>query len=484
MPTPDRDIDAYVSPLASRFASREMQALWSPRRKFSLWRRLWLALARAEQRLGLAVTDEQIDAIADNLDVTPEQLDRAAEIERELRHDVMAHVHLLGELAPAARPIIHLGATSQFVNCNAETLILKDALDLVATKTARAIDVLADLAETHQDLPTLAFTHYQPAQPTTMGRRFAGWAYDLTLCLERLERTAGELRLRGAKGATGTQASFLKLFGGDHAKVDQLDALVCESLGFGETQRHLLTTQTYPRVVDAFVLSELAALAAVIHKIAGDIRLLASRKEADEPVAGAQIGSSAMPYKQNPMRCERAAGLCRFVMNLAPNALQTAANQWFERTLDDSSNRRLSLPESFLGIDGALDLLHNVGAGLVVHEGPVRANLKAEMPFLATENIMMEAVAKGRDRQEAHEAIRRHARAAGAVVKDQGKPNDLLERLAADPLFAGVDVEAQLDPAAYVGLAARQVDRFLEEIAAPIRERYRDRLAPPPEPSV
>ena len=222
----------------------------------------------------------------------------------------------------------------------------------------------------------------------------------------------------------------------------------------------------------------------MIHKIAGDIRLLASRKEADEPVAGAQIGSSAMPYKQNPMRCERAAGLCRFVMNLAPNALQTAANQWFERTLDDSSNRRLSLPESFLGVDGALDLLHNVGAGLVVHEGPVRANLKAEMPFLATENIMMEAVARGRDRQETHEAIRRHARAAGAVVKDQGKPNDLLERLAADPLFAGVDVEAQLDPAAYVGLAARQVDRFLEEIAAPIRERYRDQLAPPTEPSV
>ena len=235
MPTPHRDIDAYVSPLASRFASREMQALWSPRRKFTLWRRLWLTLARAEQRLGLDITDEQINAIEANLEVAPEQLDRAAEIERELRHDVMAHVHLLGELAPAARPIIHLGATSQFVNCNAETLILRDALELVAVKTARAIDVLADLAETHQDLPTLAFTHYQPAQPTTMGRRFAGWAYDLTLCLERLERTAGELRLRGAKGATGTQASFLKLFGGDHAKVDQLDTLVCESLGFGET---------------------------------------------------------------------------------------------------------------------------------------------------------------------------------------------------------------------------------------------------------
>lgn len=481
MPTP---IDTYVSPLASRFASAQMQAIWSPEHKFGLWRRLWLALAEAEQSLGLPVTDEQLDAIRANLAVTPDQLARAAEIERELRHDVMAHVHLLGELAPAARPVIHLGATSQFVNCNAETLMLRDATRLICTKAARAIDVLADLAEAHRDLPTLAFTHYQPAQPTTAGRRFAGWAYDLSLCLERLERTERELRLRGAKGATGTQASFLRLFDHNAEKVEALDALVCEKLGFEPDRRLLLTGQTYPRVIDAFVLGELAALAACAHKVCNDIRLLSNRKEVDEPIGTAQIGSSAMPYKQNPMRCERATGLCRFVMNLAPNALQTAATQWLERTLDDSSNRRLTLPEAFLALDGALDLLHNVGAGLVVHEGPVRANLAAEMPFMATENLMMEAVTLGRDRQDVHEAIRKHSRAAGVVVKDEGKPNDLLARLAAEPLLEGIDLEGHLDPAAYTGLAAAQVDRFLATVAAPIRERYHDRLAPPPEPAV
>ncbi len=482
---PIEDLDAYASPLALRFASREMQALWSPRARFTLWRKLWLALATAEKDLGLDITDAQLDAIRNNLELTPDQLARAATIERELRHDVMAHVHLLGELAPEAKPIIHLGATSQFVNCNAETLLLKDALHLVCVKAARAIDVLADLAETHRDLPTLAFTHYQPAQPTTVGRRCAGWAYDLTLCLQRLERTHSELRLRGAKGATGTQASFLNLFEGDREKARELDRRVCAALGFTEDhQRHTLTSQTYPRVADAFVLSDLAALAAVIHKITSDIRLLSNRKEADEPVANAQIGSSAMPYKQNPMRCERAAGLCRFVISLAPNALHTAAAQWFERTLDDSSNRRLSLPESFLATDGALDLLHNVGAGLVIHEGPVRAALRAEMPFMASENVMMEAVKQGRDRQDVHEAIRKHARAAAAVVKDEGKPNDLMQRLAAEPLLEGVDLEGLLDPAAYTGLAASQVDRFLETTIAPIRTRYKDHLAPPPEPAV
>ncbi len=482
--TPVAPIDGYVSPLATRFASRRMQALWSPRKKFGLWRRLWLALAESERKLGLDITDEQIEAIGANLDVDEAQLERAAAIEAELRHDVMAHVHLLGELAPAARPIIHLGATSQFVNCNAETLLLRESLELVCVKTARVIDVLGDLAETHRDLPALAFTHYQPAQPTTMGRRFAGWAYDLTLCLERLERTAGELRFRGTKGATGTQASFLRLFDGDHQKVEELDRLVSAAFGFGSDRRLLLTGQTYPRVIDAFVLGELASTAAQLCKICNDVRLLSSRKEVDEPMGSAQIGSSAMPYKQNPMRCERATGLCRFVMNLAPNALQTAATQWLERTLDDSANRRLSLPEAFLALDGALDLMHNVGAGLVVHEGPVRANLRAEMPFMATENVMMEAVKRGADRQEIHERIRKHSRAAGAKVKNEGKPNDLLERLAGEPLLEGVDVESLLDPSAYIGLAARQVDRFLEEVAAPVRERYRDRLSPAPEPSV
>jgi len=314
-------IDGYLSPLATRFASARMQGIWSPRRKFGLWRRLWLALAESERALGLEISETQIAALRANLDVDEAQLERAAEIERELRHDVMAHVHLLGELAPVARPIIHLGATSQYVNCNAETLLLREALDLVCVKTARVIDVLADLGEAHRDLPTLAFTHYQPAQPTTMGRRFAGWAHDLALCLERLERTTEELRFRGAKGATGTQASFLQLFDGDHQKVEELDRLVAAAFGFEDDRRLLLTGQTYPRVIDAFVLGELASTAAQLHKICNDVRLLSNRKEVDEPMGASQVGSSAMPYKQNPMRCERATGLCRFVMNLAPNAL-------------------------------------------------------------------------------------------------------------------------------------------------------------------
>lgn len=474
----------YVSPLASRNASREMQAVWSDRRRFGLWRRLWLALAEAEAELGLPISPGQIAELRAHLEPTDAEIDAAAAHERRLRHDVMAHVHALGDAAPGARPIIHLGATSQFVNCNAETLLQRDALDLVCVKVARVIDSFASFAERRRATPTLAFTHYQPAQPTTVGRRAAGWAYDLSLCLDRLEWTRDSLRLRGAKGATGTQASFLALFDGDAAKVERLDALVCEKLGFTADGRHTLTNQTYPRVCDAFVLSDLAATASVIHKICNDIRLLCNRKELDEPFGDAQIGSSAMPYKQNPMRCERATGLARFVMSLAHNALDTAATQWLERTLDDSANRRLSLPESFLALDGCLDLLHNVAGGLVVHEAAARANLLAELPFLASENLMMAAVRLGRDRQEVHEAIRRHARAAGAVVKDEGAPNDLLDRLRGEPLLAGVDLGAELDPARYVGLAPEQVDKFISEVAAPIRSRYAARLAPAPEPSV
>lgn len=461
-----------------------MQAIWSPRRKFGLWRRIWLALAEAEQSLGLSITDEQLAELRSHLDPTDAEFTAAAAHEKRLRHDVMAHVHALGDVAPKARPIIHLGATSQFINCNTEIILLRDALDLVAIKTARVIDALADFGTAWRDLPTLAFTHYQPAQPTTVGRRAAGWAYDLSLCLERIERTRDALRLRGVKGATGTQASFLALFEGDSAKVEQLDVLVCEKLGFTADQRLLLTGQTYPRVIDAFVLSDLAAHASVIHKICNDIRLLSNRKELDEPFGDSQIGSSAMPYKRNPMRCERATGLARFVMSLAHNAYDTAATQWLERTLDDSANRRLSLPESFLALDGCLDIMHNVGAGLIVHEATVRNNLLAELPFLASENLMMAAVKLGRDRQEVHEAIRRHSQAAGTRVKDEGLSNDLIERLRDEPLLAGVDLDRELDPAKYVGLAPRQVDRFLSEVAAPIRARYADHLAPPPEPNV
>jgi adenylosuccinate lyase len=480
----DDALTTYVSALGERFASRQMQRLWSPATKFGLWRRLWLALAEAEQELGLPITDEQISALRAHLEVTGEDLERAAAHERELRHDVMAHVHALGDAAPVAKPIIHLGATSQFVNCNAEIIQLRDSLSLVCVKLARCIDALSDFAHTWRDMPTLAFTHFQPAQPTTVGKRASVWAYDLVLCLERLEAMRDGLRLRGVKGATGTQASFLSLFDGDALKVEALDRAVCERLGWDPDQRLAVTGQTYPRVIDAFVLGDLAATAASVHKICTDIRLLAHRKEVDEPMASAQIGSSAMPYKRNPMRCERACGLARFVMSLAANALHTASSQWLERTLDDSSNRRLTLPEAFLALDGALDLMHNVASGLEVHTAVVRASVMAELPFMVTENLMMEAVRLGLDRQDVHEAIRRHSRAAAAVVKDEGKPNDLLARLANEPLLAGVDVEGALDPMQYVGLAPRQVDRFVAEVATGVRRRYSDDLAESPEPHV
>lgn len=485
MPPAPRDVSAdrpdprsgYVSALAERNASPEMQEIWSARRKFGTWRRIWLALAEAERELGLPITAEQIAALQAHLDLTENDYANAAEHERRLRHDVMAHIHALGDAAPAARAIIHLGATSQDINCNCELLQLRDALDLVCVKTARVIDALATFAAKWRDTACLAMTHLQPAQPTTVGRRAANWAYDLSLCLARLERTRDDLRLKGAKGATGTQASYLALFDGDAAKAEALDRLLVEKLGVDAELRYLLTGQTYPRVVDAFVLGELASMAATVHKMANDIRLLASRKELDEPFGAGQVGSSAMPYKRNPMRSERATGLCRFVMATAQNALDTAATQWLERTLDDSSNRRLSLPESFLAIDGALDLMHGVAEGLEVHEATVRANLAAELPFMATENIMMAAVKRGADRQKVHEAIRVHAQAAGERVKDQGLPNDLAERLARAPLLKGVDVQAEMDPARFVGLAARQVDAFVKEVAAMVRKRYAGRLS-------
>lgn len=462
--------DSYRTPLESRYASAEMRAIWSDRRKFGTWRRLWLALAEAQHELGLEVTAEQVAAIRAHLDDI--DFAAAAEHERRLRHDVMAHVHTLGDAAPEARGILHLGATSQFVNCNTELLQLRDALELTAGKLACVIDALATFAEVHRARPTLAFTHFQPAQPTTVGKRAAAWAYDLALALEDVEHRLETLRFRGVKGTTGTQASFLYLFGGDHDKVEQLDELVTQKMGWPIERRYVVTGQTYPRIVDAQILSTLASGAAAVHKCATDLRLLANRKELEEPFEKEQIGSSAMAYKRNPMRCERTCALTRFVMSLAQNGYDTAATQWLERTLDDSANRRLALPEAFLALDGSLDTMHNVASGLVVHDATVANNLMAELPFMATENIMMAAVAAGADRQEAHELIRQHSQAAAHRVKAEGLDNDLIERLRGEAMFASLDLDAILDPTAFVGRAPEQVDEFVTAVVAPIRARY------------
>ncbi len=465
----------YQSPLESRYASKAMQQIWSAQRKFSTWRRLWLALAEAQQELGLPITIEQLNELRDHLDDI--DYTAAAEHERRLRHDVMAHIHTLGEKAPNARPIIHLGATSQFVNCNTELLQIRDALALIAHKLARVIHALGLFAIEFRDIPTLGFTHYQPAQPTTVGKRATLWAYDLVLALEDIEHRLDTLRFRGAKGATGTQASFLNLFDGDETKVEKLDALVTEKMDWPAAMRFVVTGQTYPRLVDAQVLNALAVTAAAVHKSCNDIRLLANRKEVEEPFEKEQIGSSAMAYKRNPMRCERATGMARFVMSLAQNPLNTAAAQWFERTLDDSANRRLAIPEAFLALDGVLDIMHNVCSGLVVYEKTIRANLMAELPFMASENIMMAAVAAGADRQEAHEVIRTHSQAAAERVKREGATdNDLLQRLQGEPMFHSVDLNAVMDPAAYVGRAPEQVDQFMAVVVEPIRNRYREHL--------
>jgi len=463
--------DTYRSPLETRYASAEMRAIWSDRRRHGLWRRLWLALAEAEQQLGVEITDEQIAELREHLDDI--DYESVAHYEKQLRHDVMAHIHALGDVAPKARPIIHLGATSQFVNCNSELIVLRESLQLIGAKTARVITALGDFAHRHRDLPTLGFTHFQPAQPTTVGKRATLWAHDFALALQDIEHRLDTLRFRGVKGATGTQASFLHLFNGDAEKVEQLDRLVTEKMGFDVDKRYAVTGQTYPRLVDAQVINALAVAAAAFARCATDIRLLAHRRELEEPFEDTQIGSSAMAYKRNPMRCERATALARFVMSLAQNPLHTAATQWLERTLDDSANRRLVLPESFLALDGILDIMHNIASGLVVYEDVVRANLVAELPFIATENLMMAAVQHGADRQQAHEVIRTHSQAAAQAVK-HGQSNDLLDRLRHDRLFTNVNLEETLDPRRYIGRAPQQVDAFINEVVAPIRSRYAD----------
>jgi len=464
----------YESPLATRNASPAMQVIWSPQRKFSTWRRLWLALAEAERTLGLEITSEQVEDIRNHLkDI---DFDVAKRYERQLRHDVMAHVHALGDQAPKAKPIIHLGATSQFVVCNTQLLQIRDALELVAGKLATVIDALARFAERYKSLPTLGFTHYQPAQPTTVGKRACLWAHDLVIALQEVEHRLKSLRFRGVKGTTGTQASFLALFDGDHEKVEKLDRLVTEKMGWPAEKRFAVTGQTYPRVVDGLVASTLAATAAACQKFATDLRLLANRKELEEPFEQKQVGSSAMAYKRNPMRCERICGLSRFVIGMVQTTFTTAAEQWMERTLDDSSCRRLTLPEPFLAIDGVLDLVINVARGMVVYEKTIAANLAAELPFMATENLMMAAVRRGADRQEVHEVIRAHSQAAAQQVKLQGQPNDLLDRLSGESVFAGIDLHAELEPSKFIGRAPQQVQTFLREVVEPLRQRYAAQL--------
>ena len=609
--------DTYTSPLAARNASEAMLRLWSPRHKFNTWRRIWLAVAEAQHEItkdqhphkhpnkqpdrqgglsspshqesppsrsgcmpGPLVTKEQVEELRAVVTrpggITDEEMKAAEKYERDLRHDVMAHVHALGDSCPKAKGIIHLGMTSQDVVCNADLDTLWQAFNLIDTKIARAVSSLATSAAQWKSFPTLGFTHYQPAQPVTVGRRCAMWACELDLARRAVDARAGSLNFkrRGLRGATGTQASYLELMGRNSDFVDRLEAGMlyeldekgydlspwmsdeeinsqrlqtadflerrakyvgavhaalseadraslaelaeCASMNSGAFADGMLEDaarvramnateyrnmkardylsrvfpvmgQTYPRVIDTFILADLASTAAVLHKIATDIRLLCNRKELDEPFETKQIGSSAMPYKRNPMRCERICGLTRFVMNLVGNAYDTAATQWLERTLDDSSNRRLSLPEAFLALDGALDLMHNVASGLIVHEAMVRKNLMAELPFMATENILMACVKLGGDRQHYHELIRVHAQAAGMRVKQEGLDNDLLERLRSDkafwgkarggPLAAELDWDSLMDPMKYIGRSVEQTERFIKDVVEPLREQYKDQLA-------
>ena len=465
-------LDRYENPLTSRYASPEMSELWSPRRKFRTWRLLWIALAEAEAELGLDISPQQIHELKQHVDDI--DFERVAQYERRLRHDVMAHVHAYGDVCPRAKPIIHLGATSCFVTDNTDLLLLREALWLVRDRLVQVIDRLARFAQQHRDLACLGFTHLQPAQPTTVGKRACLWAYDLVLDLEEIEHRLETLKFRSTKGTTGTQASFLRLFDGDHEKVLRLERLVAEKMGMPRT--YAVTGQTYPRKVDAQILSALSGIAQSAHKASTDLRLLQSRREVEEPIEKDQIGSSAMPYKRNPMRAERISALARFVLSLESSPAHTAATQWMERTLDDSANRRLVLPQAFLAVDALLGLYANVAGGLEVHPRVVARYLNEELPFMATENILMSAVATGGDRQELHERIRRHSRAAAARMKEEGAANDLIDRLRSDPAFAGVDFDNVLDPSQFVGRAPQQVDQFVHDVVEPIRQRYAEAL--------
>lgn len=463
--------DGYQSPLSSRYASREMRHLFSDRFKFLTWRKLWIALAEAEHELGLPVSEEQLEELRAHRDEL--DLEVAARYERELRHDVMAHVHAWGELCPKARPILHLGATSCFVGDNTDLIQLREGLRLVRRQLVSLLGNLKQFALEYRDLPTLGFTHYQPAQATTVGKRACLWLQDVVHDLIELDHAEEQLAFRGVKGTTGTQASFLELFEGDHEKVRELDRRVTAKLGFERTFG--VTGQTYPRKVDYRVLQVLSGIAQTAHKFATDLRLLANRKEMEEPFGKKQIGSSAMPWKRNPMRSERICALSRFVIGLLDNAAHTAANQWFERTLDDSANRRLALAEGFLATDSILNLFLDVSAGLVVYPAVVKRNLDAELPFLASENVMMEAVKAGADRQDVHEAIRTHSQAAALDIKE-GRENSMKARLQEDPALGSIAarLDELLDGSRYVGRAPRQVEEFLAEEVDPLLAKHAD----------
>lgn len=464
--------DVYENPLLTRYASREMASLWSAQFKHSTWRKLWVALAESQRELGLDISLSQIDSLRSAVDDI--DFDLAAEYENKLRHDVMAHVHAYGDRCPDARPIIHLGATSCFVTDNAELIMARASLELVRQRLVAVIDRLARFAEQYRDLPCLGFTHLQPAQPTTVGKRAALWCYDLVLDLEEIEHRLKSLRFRSVKGTTGTQATFLQLFDGDHAKVIKLERLVAEKMGFTET--YAVTGQTYSRKVDSQILNVLGGVAESAHKAGNDLRILQHRKEVEEPFGKDQIGSSAMAYKRNPMRSERMCALARFVLSLGQNGQVTAATQWLERTLDDSANRRLSLPQAFLAADAILLIYGNVAGGLVVYPKVIEKHLSAELPFMATEEILMAGVQAGGDRQMLHEVIRVHSQEASRQVKEYGRDNDLIERLKHDPAFAGVDIDDTLDARRFIGRAPQQVDEFLRDVVQPIRNRCSDAL--------
>ena len=466
--------DRYVSPLSERYASKEMQYIFSPDMKFRTWRKLWIALAETEKELGLNITDEQIEELKAHAEDI--NYDVAKERERLVRHDVMSHVYAYGVQCPKAKGIIHLGATSCYVGDNTDIIVMTEALKLVKKKLVNVLAELAKFADEYKNQPTLAFTHFQPAQPTTVGKRATLWMQEFCLDLEDLDYVLGSMKLLGSKGTTGTQASFLELFDGDQETIDKIDPMIAQKMGF--TACVAVSGQTYSRKTDTRVLNVLAGIAASAHKFSNDIRLLQHLKEVEEPFEKTQIGSSAMAYKRNPMRSERIASLSRYVMVDALNPAITSATQWFERTLDDSANKRLSVPEGFLAIDGILDLCLNVVDGLVVYPKVIEKHMMAELPFMATENIMMDAVKAGGDRQELHERIRVLSMEAGKHVKEEGKENNLLELIAADPAFNMTleELQKSMEPSRYVGRAPRQVDNFLKNVVNPILEENKELL--------
>ena len=462
--------NTYESPLSSRYASEEMLYLFSADKKFSTWRKLWVALARAEMELGLPVTQEQVDELEAHIyDIDYE---KAAAWEKKLRHDVMAHVHTYGELCPKAMPIIHLGATSCYVGDNTDVILMREGLILVRNKLVQVLDALAKFAREYKALPTLGFTHFQAAQLVTVGKRASLWMNDLLLDLEEVEHRISTLKLLGSKGTTGTQASFLELFNGDHEKVKELERKIAKEMGFDGVVP--VSGQTYSRKMDYSVLSVLSGIAQSASKFATDMRLLCHLKEVEEPFEKNQIGSSAMPYKRNPMRCERICSLARYVIVDAGNPAVTAATQWFERTLDDSANKRISVPEAFLAVDAILNIYRNVASGLVVHPKVIEKHVLEELPFMASENIMMDAVVRGGDRQELHERIRVLSQEAGRNVKDLGLSNNLIDLIAADPAFGMTKEEltAHLEPSRYIGRCPEQVEEFLTQEVQPVLEKY------------